>query len=282
MTGRTKSERDFEERCKFGCDLARRVGSEALAMRQRRDGADLEVEAKGAQDFVTVVDRMVEDAIRSALARAYPSDGFIGEETGGFADGAGTWVVDPIDGTMNFIHGFRHWGVSLAYVVDGRVCIGVVYDAPHDQLFWAIRGRGAFRDHSALRARKHLEFPSSIAVLGVAPGNGVPDHLKLIAGLQDAGVDYRRYGAAALGLVRVAEGTAEAYYEGSINCWDALAGLLIASEAGATVLALPVEEFLTTSGPILCGTDELVRLIRDLSSNHAARLTAFNSSVSGA
>jgi myo-inositol-1(or 4)-monophosphatase len=114
---------DLEGRAALATTIARRVGREASDFRDRMGQGALAVENKGLQDFVTVADRRAEDTIRTSIAKHYAADGFMGEETGGTPAGEGFWVVDPIDGTTNYIRGFRHWGVSLAFVADGKIQI---------------------------------------------------------------------------------------------------------------------------------------------------------------
>lgn len=115
--------------------IARQVGREAASFRQQANAGTLHVENKGLQDFVTIADRRAEQAIRDGLLARFPDDTFMGEESGGQSGTTGTWVVDPIDGTTNYIRGFRHWGVSIAFVADGRIEIGVIYDAAQDKFF---------------------------------------------------------------------------------------------------------------------------------------------------
>src|SRR4029079_9674978 len=100
-------------------------------------------ENKGLQDFVTVADRNAEETIRATIAREFPGDSLIGEEGGGASTYGGVWVVDPIDGTTNFIRGFRHWGVSMAFVVDGEIDVGEIYDAAVDKVYYAVLSQGA-------------------------------------------------------------------------------------------------------------------------------------------
>ncbi|MDP1732660.1 MAG: inositol monophosphatase family protein, partial [Devosia sp.] len=135
---------DLPSRAGVAIDLARRVGREASIFRENADRAMLDVSNKGLQDFVTIADRHAEETIRSSILDRFPEDGFMGEETGS-TSGVGLWVVDPIDGTTNFIRGFRHWGVSIAFVAAGEVQVGVVYDAALDKVYAAIRGGGAFK-----------------------------------------------------------------------------------------------------------------------------------------
>ncbi len=218
-----------------------------------RDSGALNVQNKGLQDFVTIADRQAEDTIRSTLARLFPHDGFMGEEGGGAPGGAGFWVVDPIDGTTNYIRGFRHWGVSIAYVADGAVRIGVIYDAAVDKVYSAIKGQGAFKDGKPIRASAVTDPAQAIAILGHSRRTDFAVYQSVSQRLYDQGMDYRRMGAAAIGLVRVADGIADLYYEQHLNGWDMMAGALIAREAGAMVAMPSLEVSLNTGGPIIAG-----------------------------
>lgn len=231
--------------------LARHVGMEAAAFRAEALPETLGVESKGLQDFVTVADRRAEQAIRAALLEKFPEDSFMGEEGGGQSGGRGTWVVDPIDGTTNFIRGFRHWGVSIAFVAGGEILIGVIYDAAQDKVFHAIRGEGAFKEGRPIAAAKTKDPTQAIAILGHSRRTDFEDYLAVLRRLYERGIDYRRMGAAAIGLIRVAEGISDLYYERHLSAWDMLAGVLIASEAGATVAIPPLDQLLQQGGPVV-------------------------------
>ena len=238
-------------RASMAIELARSVGREASAFRDRLGTIGLEVEAKGVQDFVTVADKQAEERIRATIARDFPGDGFVGEEGGGAPTGAGFWVVDPIDGTTNYIRGFRHWGVSIAYCVGSEVQIGVVYDAAVDKVYSATRSGGAFKDGKPIRASAIDDPGRAIAILGHSRRTDFDAYQAVAKRLYDLGIDYRRMGAAAIGLVRVADGIADLYYERHLNGWDMLAGALIAHEAGANVCLPPLPTSLSAGGPVI-------------------------------
>ncbi|NKK80061.1 inositol monophosphatase family protein [Rhizobium leguminosarum] len=227
------------------------VGRETARFRRDSDPRSLAVENKGLQDFVTIADRRAEQAIRDGLLSRFPDDTFMGEESGGRSGEGGTWVVDPIDGTTNYIRGFRHWGVSIAFVVGGEVEIGVVYDAAGDKVFHAVRGGGAFKDGLAIHVAATADPANALVILGHSRKTSFDDYLALSKRLHERGMDYRRMGAAAIDLVRVAEGAADLYYERHLNAWDMLAGALIAEEAGAVVAMPPVDSLLMNGGPVI-------------------------------
>jgi myo-inositol-1(or 4)-monophosphatase len=246
-------ELELEARASLAGEIARSVGREASAFRAGADMTSLGISNKGLQDFVTVADKHAEETIRSSILARFPEDGFMGEETGGTAGGSRFWVVDPIDGTTNFIRGFRHWGVSIAYVAAGKVRIGVVYDAALDKVYSATRGGGAFKDGKPIRASGVTDPTLAIAILGHSRRTSFEDYQAVARRLYEMGVDYRRMGAAAIGLVRVADGIADLYYERHLNGWDMLAGALIAREAGAIVHLPPLEVALGDGGPVIAG-----------------------------
>jgi myo-inositol-1(or 4)-monophosphatase len=238
-------------RAEVAIEVARGVGREAARFRREGNPAALHVENKGLQDFVTIADKQAEQAIHQGLLARFPDDTFMGEETGGQSGSAGTWVVDPIDGTTNYIRGFRHWGVSIAFVLGGTVEIGVVYDAANDQVFSAIRGNGAFKEGQPIQAAPTTDPANAIVVLGHSRKTSFDDYAALSKRLHERGMDYRRMGAAAVDLVRVAEGVSDLFYERHLNAWDMLAGALIAAEAGAKVAIPPVDILLKDGGPVI-------------------------------
>lgn len=201
------------------------------------------IDEKGANDFVTEVDRAAEQAIFNVLRKAYPNHGFLGEESGlieGQGDGADyLWVVDPLDGTTNFIHGVPHFSVSIACKYRGRIEHAVVLDPVRQEEFTASRGRGAALNGRRLRVstRKSLE--------GALIGTGFPyrssnmDYLDNYLGMfrtlstQTAGI--RRAGSAALDLAYVATGRFDAFWEMGLSEWDMAAGALLIQEAGGLV-----------------------------------------------
>lgn len=238
-------------RVEVAIGVARKVGQEAARFRSETDPGALHVENKGLQDFVTVADRRAEQAIREGLLSRFPDDTFMGEESGGQSGAAGTWVVDPIDGTTNYIRGFRHWGVSIAFVLGDQVEIGVVYDATQDKVFSAVRGGGAFKEGVAIHAAATTDPANAMVILGHSRKTSFDEHLAVSRRLYERGMDYRRMGAAAIDLVRVAEGAADLYYERHLNAWDMLAGARIAEEAGAKVAMPELATLLTQGGPVI-------------------------------
>ncbi|MGH8849491.1 MAG: inositol monophosphatase family protein [Casimicrobiaceae bacterium] len=219
--------------------------------------ASLIVENKGAQNFVTRADRAIEDLIAGKLAAAFPGDAFLGEESAAPLHGAPDriWVVDPIDGTHNFLRGLNYYCVSIAYVELGRTELGVVYDPEHDEMFHARHGDGAWRRHGGEEARIAVSGCTALADAFLALGHHdrfpEPRYLALRHALMDAGAATRNLGAGALQLAHVAAGRLDGFVELSLNAWDALAGLLLVEEAGGYVAPFPGPEGWRKPAPAL-------------------------------
>jgi myo-inositol-1(or 4)-monophosphatase len=244
---------ELRKRAEAAIAVARHVGTETAKFRADIQPETLAVENKGLQDFVTVADKRAEQMIRKTLLEQFPHDAFLGEEGGASRSGSssGTWVVDPIDGTTNFIRGFRHWGVSIAFVSGDEILVGVIYDATQNAIFSAISGEGALRERKPIAAAKTTDPSRGIAILGHSRRTDFEDYLSLSRQIYETGMDYRRMGAAAIGLIRVAEGVADLYYERHLSAWDMLAGALIAREAGAVVALPPLAQLLEHGGPVV-------------------------------
>ncbi len=253
--------------------LARGAGRLAHDFWVDRD--TLTVELKGPQDFVTAADREVEAFIRDEIAREFPGDAFLGEETAAsFTGGAERlWIVDPIDGTHNFLRGIPYWNVSIAWVEDGVRTLGAVYDPAHDELFHARRGGGAFREDAGGETR--LEAASTAALSGALVAVGHSDRffdLRVVAlrrALMEAHAAFRNFGSAALQLAHVAAGRLDAYVELELSAWDAMAGLLLVEEAGGRVAPFPGPRGITVRAPVVAAAagiaDELGAIVRAVS-----------------
>lgn len=236
---------------------ARKAGS--IINRAALEGG-LKVQSKRAKDFVTQVDQAAEQAIIGIARNAYPDHGFLGEETGGSnTDAEHVWIIDPIDGTTNFIHGFPQYCVSIGIRSRGVMAHAVVYDPVANELFTASKGRGAFLNDRRMRVTALTKFGEALV------GTGFPfkelDRLDLyMRQLQNmmrtvAGV--RRAGAAALDLAYVACGRLDAFWELGLSPWDMAAGSLLITEAGGLVGDLKGEQTFMESGDICCATPKV-------------------------
>ncbi len=222
-------ESDIEDRLAAGCEILRKAGRTALAFFARR--AELTVEHKGRQDFVSRADREVEELIRGRIGERFPADAVIGEEQGG-RTAERVWITDPIDGTANFLRGIPYWSTTLAFVAEGRPLIGLTYDPVHDELFAAVAGRGARLDGRPIRVSKAARPEEACVGLSFSFRSPIADYLRVMEGLLAAGFDHRRMGSAALALAHLAAGRLDASFAPRTHSWDVLSGLLLVREAG--------------------------------------------------
>ena len=222
---------------------------------------NLQVSSKGPGDFVSRADKQAAATIREALMEARPTYGFLGEEGREIEgeDPTRRWIVDPLDGTTNFLHGLPHWAISIALEHKGQITAGVIYDPVKDELFHAEKGEGAWMNQSRLRVSGRTRLIECCFATGL-PFGGRPD---LPATLQDlarvlptcAGV--RRWGAAALDLAYVAAGRFDGYWERGLNPWDIAAGILIVREAGGFVEAVDPEADIFDSGALIAAAEPI-------------------------
>ncbi len=246
------------DRYAFAQSVARLAGT--LAYQYWRDRERLTVELKGPQDFVSHADRDVEALLRREIKAAFPDDAFLGEETAASFTGPLTrcWIIDPIDGTHNFLRGVPYWNVAIAYVEQGRRAeIGVVFDPVHDELFRARRGDGAWCDTATGAARLHVADTTTLPGAFVALGHHdrAPDahHLEIRRRMMEQGVSMRNFGSGALQLAHVACGRLDGFIELQLSIWDAIGALVVVDEAGgrsAPFLPSPV----TSKAPCLAST----------------------------
>lgn len=202
-----------------------------LARRHFDGRRSLEIEHKGHQDVVSIADRAVEDLIRERLSAAFPHDGLLGEEGGGEV-AERLWVIDPIDGTQNFLRGLPYWCVCLAYVEHGDTLIGATYDPVHDELFLARKGSGAFRDGERIEVSGCSDPRRACVGLSFNFKQNPAAYLAMLKGFSEHGMDHRRAGSTALHLCHVADGRLDATVSLHTNSWDVLGGLLLVREAG--------------------------------------------------
>jgi myo-inositol-1(or 4)-monophosphatase len=202
----------------------------------------LQVSKKGPGDFVTSADLKAEQTLFEILTEARPGYGFLGEERGLVegTDKTHTWIVDPIDGTSNFMHAMPHFAVNIALRRDGKIVAGVTYNPIQNELFWAEHGKGAFLNDTRIRATGRNRLEDALIGMG-APFVGRPGHAQYFKELHQltqrvAGV--RRLGSAALDMAWVAAGRYDGYWERNLNPWDVGAGIIIIEEAGGMVTAV--------------------------------------------
>ncbi|MEC8016163.1 MAG: inositol monophosphatase [Pseudomonadota bacterium] len=229
-------------------ELAQEAGQLAQRTRAQQDGSFSR--EKGHQDFVTEADVAVETLIRQRIAATFADDGLLGEEEGHSGSDNALWVVDPIDGTTNYMRGLADWGVSIAFCRDGRVELGVIYAPDLDLLVWARREQGAYIGENPARTAEGTPLDQAVLLLGRSARTSVDDYLSLLKRLIESGLEYRRNGSAAISLAAVALGQVDGFYEAHLNAWDAAAGLLIVEEAGGRSDCGDLDAFLSGGGPV--------------------------------
>lgn len=255
------SETAIAERTRVARELAREAS--ALALRYFHRELSYLRESKGPQDFVSEADRAVEELVRSGIARAFPQDQFLGEEAGGTV-GDHSWVVDPIDGTINFVHGVRYWCISIGFIADGVREIGIVSDPSLSELFWAQRGEGAWSESGRLQVSSCTALDNALVVAGYVPRHGLDEHLALRRTMLERGIAVKDMGAGALMLAHVAAGRYDGFYEPHMYPWDACAGLLLIEEAGGRVLPYPGAQGLAAGGRVIASAPGLFEPLSDL------------------
>jgi myo-inositol-1(or 4)-monophosphatase len=229
----------------------------------------LQVSKKGPGDFVTAADHKAEQTLFEELSRARPGYGFLMEERGAVegSDKSHTWIVDPLDGTTNFLHGIPQFAINIALErKDAGVVAAVTYNPITEELFWAERGKGAFLgSERRLRVAARTRLDEAVLATGI-PFAGRPGHGQFLKDLHQisqrvAGV--RRFGSAALDLAYVAAGRFDGYWERGLKPWDVAAGLLLVQEAGGRVTSLDDTETSLTTGDVVAGNLNIQPLIRD-------------------
>ncbi|GAA6176714.1 inositol monophosphatase family protein [Sulfitobacter pacificus] len=226
-----------------------------------REVEQLQVSVKGAGDFVSKADIAAEQIIKSELMNARPTYGWLAEE-GGEEEGVDPtrrWIVDPLDGTTNFLHGLPHWAVSIALEHKGQIVAGVVFDPTKDEMFFAEKGAGAWMNESRIRASGRHRMIESIFATGLPFGgrSDLPQTLQELARLMPVCAGVRRWGAASLDLAYVAAGRYDGFWERRLNAWDVAAGSLIVREAGGLVEPLDEGRDIIGHGQIICANEPI-------------------------
>ena len=231
---------------------------------------NLQVSSKGAGDFVSRADIMAEKILKEELMGARPTYGWLAEEGGADEgqDPTRRWIVDPLDGTTNFLHGLPHWAISIALEHKGKIVSGVIYDAAKDEMFFDEKGTGAWMNETRIRVSDRHRLIESIFATGVPFGGraDLPETLQDLARLMPTCAGVRRWGSAALDMAYVAAGRYEGYWERSLNAWDVAAGEIIVKEAGGFCQALDADDSVVESGTVVCGNEvifeKFAKLIR--------------------
>ncbi|MBL3702582.1 inositol monophosphatase [Sulfitobacter sp. BDSS02] len=226
-----------------------------------REVENLQVSMKGAGDFVSRADIAAEEILKQELMGARPTYGWLGEEGGGEdgQDPTRRWIVDPLDGTTNFLHGLPHWAISIGLEHKGQIVAGVVFDAAKDEMFFAEKGAGAWMNDTRLRVSGRSRMIESIFATGIpfAGRADLPETLQDLARLMPACAGVRRWGAASLDLAYVAAGRYDGYWERRLKPWDLAAGLIIVREAGGFAHAIDENGDVVEDGNVIAANEAI-------------------------
>jgi myo-inositol-1(or 4)-monophosphatase len=257
----------------IGVGAARRAGD--LIVRQLNRLDTLTVDIKGRNEFVTQVDRAAEQIIIEHIRKHYPEHGFLGEESGAQGSSDHQWIIDPLDGTTNFIHGFPVFAVSIGLAVKGRVEHGVVYDPMRQEIFAASRGQGALLDDRRIRVSRCGTLERALIGTGfpyrgdsIATGR----YLAMLKVVIESTAGVRRPGAAALDLCYVAAGRLDGFWELGLKPWDMAAGSLIIREAGGRISDFQGGDGYLESGSVIAGNPKIYAALSKLLAPHARDL----------
>ncbi len=233
---------------------------------------NLQVSLKGPANFVSLADKRAEQMLHDDLLKARPGYGFIGEEGGVRIgeDKTHTWIVDPLDGTTNFLHGIPQFAISIGLQREGTMIAGVIYNPANDELYTAERGKGSFLNDQRLRVAGRRRLDDCVIACGL-PHIGRGDHelsRREMTEIQNKVAGLRRFGAAALDMAFVAAGRLDGYWERNLKPWDMAAGLIILREAGGIVSGIEGDDDPLKSGHVVCGNEtihaELVKILKPL------------------
>src|SRR6266567_1986221 len=221
----------------------------------------LQVSVKGPGEFVSAADLKAERIIKAELKKARPSYAMLFEESGEEpgSDPRHRWIVDPLDGTTNFLHGIPHFAISIALERDGEIVAGVIYEPIRDEMFWAEKGAGAYVNEHRLRVSARRGLAEAVIGTGMPyRGRGShPSYLATLGAVMGATAGVRRLGAAALDLAYVAAGRYDGFWEFGLSPWDVAAGILLVREAGGYVSDLAGGREMMTTGDVLAANDHL-------------------------
>jgi len=236
---------------------ARRAGD--LIVRNVDRVPSLDVRSKSRNDFVSEIDQAAERDIIETIRRSHPDHGFLGEESGRSGGDEFIWIIDPLDGTTNFLHGFPTFAVSLACQYRGRLEHGVVYDPMRQELFTTSRGDGAQLDGKRIRVSKQTELEGALIGTGFpyrANARWIDEYLAMLKAVMQQTAGIRRPGAAPLDLAYVAAGRIDGFWEIGLNAWDTAAGTLLITEAGGRIGTLSGGEY-RQGGNVIAGTPKV-------------------------
>jgi len=247
---------------------ARRAGEVIIRSLNRLES--LTVTAKGRNDFVTEVDRAAEAEIIAVIRRHYPQHAFLAEESGSSGEHETVWIIDPLDGTTNFLHGFPVFAVSIACQMKGRLEHAVIYDPMRGELFTASRGAGAHLENHRMRVSKARGIDGSLIATGFpyrANTRYLDSYMSMLRAVTEQAAGVRRPGSAALDLAYVAAGRVDGFWEIGLAPWDTAAGTLLIQEAGGRIGTLTGGEY-KQGGHIVAGTPRVYTALLELLAPH--------------
>ena len=235
-----------------------------ILIKDFREVENLQVSKKGIGDFVTSADLNSEKTIIKIFQKTYPKIEIMSEETSSKTNlnkHEKMWIIDPLDGTLNFLHGLPHFAISMALMVNEEIISGIIYDPIKDELFWAEKGIGAFLNDTRIRVSARSQLKDALVSTGI-PWKGMEsshkNYLKILENIMKSSSGIRRYGAAALDLAYVAAGRYDAFWEFNLKTWDIAAGALIVKEAGGYVGNINKNENYLYTGNIYACNNNLV------------------------
>ena len=252
------------ERREFAVAVCKQAGE--LAAKYFADRTALVVDQKGSQDWVSEADRSVETYIRQRIAEDWPEDGVFGEEHGDTAGKSGfDWVIDPIDGTTNFVNGIPAWTIVLAGVTDKQTLIGVIHDPNVDETYVATKGGGAALNGVPMQVASGVALKDGTVAVGYSNRIDARTVVPIVADLIERGAMFHRNASGALSLAYVAAGRLLGYIEEHMNAWDCLAGQLLIAEAGGIVEEQDAQEMIRDGGRVIAGSPDVFEVLRSIS-----------------
>jgi len=254
---------DLELRLRFGQAIAVEAGQQAKERYLRRH--ELEIESKGVQNFVSDADRLCEQTISRAIAGAFPNDSIMGEEHGVLDRGKGPlWVIDPIDGTTNFLRGLPLWCVSIAVLSDNEPVAGIIYNPLTGELHSARKGAGAWLNGMPIEVSSVTKLDRARIGVAFSYRRNLEEHIKVVSACFRANCEFARLGSSALGMAYSADGRLDGFWASHAYAWDVAAGIVIMREAGGWVSDFLADDGLVDGNTILAAPPGLAAELRKL------------------